>query len=227
VYQITKCWKNLQARGVFYDIQEPINQSFLIRVIISVIWYKERINIKSMPGISDNHLLQQLRKEEDTAFEHLYKACFPSIANYIRQNNGNEQDAEDIFQEAVIVLLGKIREPGFVLTSSLKTYLFSISRNLWLKDLRRARLMPLNNESALSAIQDGLAEPENHTMQKLSGWFKKITGYCQKILSALFYHNIPMDKLMLKMGWKNKHTAAQQKYKCLQQIEKLKAKEGA
>lgn len=178
-----------------------------------------------MPDISDENLLKQLRKEENTAFNQLYKACFPSIANYIRQNNGNEQDAEDIFQESTIVLLGKIREPNFVLTSSLKTYLFSISKNLWLKSLRRNRFITVSNESISLDIEDDTAELENHAQQKLSGWFKKITGYCQKVLSALFYHNIPMDQLMLKMRWKNKHTAAQQKYKCLQQIEKLKAKE--
>jgi len=179
-----------------------------------------------MPGLPDDNLLEQLRTGENTAFDHLYSSCFPSIVHYIRQNNGSEQDAEDIFQEAVIVLLGKIRQPGFILTSSLKTYLFSIAKNLWLKELRRVRLMAVSNELFSPEVPDHTTEPEDHSMQKLSGWLKKITAYCQRILSALFYHNIPMDRLMLKMGWKNKHTAAQQKYKCLQQIEK-QAKEDA
>jgi hypothetical protein len=33
-----------------------------------------------------------------------------------------------------------------------------------------------------------------------------------------------MSSLMQKMGWKNKHTAANQQYKCLQQVKKQRDK---
>lgn len=78
-----------------------------------------------MPGLTEQLLLDQLREEDNAAFRVLYESYFPSTANYIRQNSGDNRDAEDIFQEAVVVLLDKIRQPDFVLTSSLKTYLFT------------------------------------------------------------------------------------------------------
>jgi len=53
----------------------------------------------------------------------------------------------------------------------------------------------------------------------------KITRNCQNILRALFFYEEPMDKLMAKMGWKNKHTAGNQKHKCIQQIKNVKEKE--
>ena len=193
--------------------------------MFSGIWYKEHINIKkSMPEVSDKDLLSQLKNENNAAFEHVYDYCFPSIANYVKLNNGSGQDAEDIFQEAVMVLLNRIRQPDFILTSSLKTYLFAVSKNLWLKKLRSGRSVSFGNEHVSIEMQDQ-DDTEDNNEQKLSEWVNRITKYCQKLISALFYHNVPMDKLMLKMGWKNRHTAAQQKYKCLQQIEKLRAKE--
>lgn len=169
-----------------------------------------------MPKVSDGQLLGRLRTEENGAFALLYKECFPSVAHYIHQNNGNDQDAEDIFQETVIVLLGKIRQSDFQLTASLKTYTFSISKNLWLKKLRDKH-------------PDAVAEPLDFTAlpttdyttdveDKILTWLQRITANCQRILKAIFYFNEPMDILMMRMGWKNKHTAANQKYKCLEQM---------
>jgi DNA-directed RNA polymerase specialized sigma24 family protein len=86
-----------------------------------------------MQKISDNILIEQLKKEDNTSFELLYQMVFPSVKHYITQHQGKVEDAEDIFQEAVIVLLQKVRTPNFVLTASLKTYLFAIAKNSWLK----------------------------------------------------------------------------------------------
>jgi DNA-directed RNA polymerase specialized sigma24 family protein len=76
-----------------------------------------------MHTIPDNTLLDKLKAEDSSSFELLYKFYFPSVASYIKRNLGNNEDAEDIFQEAIIVLLHKVRQPDFVLTSSLKNYL--------------------------------------------------------------------------------------------------------
>jgi RNA polymerase sigma factor (sigma-70 family) len=173
-----------------------------------------------MPGISDNNLLSQLKNEENTAFDRLYEECFPSIVKYVKHNSGSRQDAEDIFQETIIVLLNKIRQPGFQLTASLKTYLFSISRNLWLKKLRANQQVTAADERSLTDWPTDDDESAYTQENKVTGWLQKITANCRKILKAIFYLNEPIDSLMTKMGWKNKHTAANQKYKCIEQIKR-------
>jgi RNA polymerase sigma factor (sigma-70 family) len=174
-----------------------------------------------MPEIADDILLQKLRQEENAAYNLLYQSYFNSIANYIRQNNGSEQDAEDIFQEAILILLSKARQPNFVLTASLKTYLFSISKNLWLKKIRTDKRMEVQPPTGDVDIIDLDEQPvQNIKEEKIIAWLQKITANCQRILRSIFFLNEPMDRLMVKMGWKNKHTAANQKYKCLKQIRK-------
>lgn len=175
-----------------------------------------------MPVLSDDTLIDKLKKEESASFGLLYELYFPTIANYIKQNSGNDQDAEDIFQETIIVLLNKVRQPEFVLTASLKTYLFSISKNLWLKRLRdHKHAVIVTDDHTLLEIQHLIPEQEeNANTEKVVTWLQKITTHCQRILKAIFYLNEPMDKLMIKMGWKNKHTATNQKYKCIEQIRK-------
>jgi RNA polymerase sigma factor (sigma-70 family) len=175
-----------------------------------------------MPALSDDTVIDKLKKEESASFGLLYKLYFPTIAGFIKQNSGSDQDAEDIFQETIIVLLNKVRQPEFVLTASLKTYLFAISKNLWLKRLRNDKhYVVVADDQTLIEIGDLLTEQEENTdKEKVVTWFKKITAHCQRILKAIFYLNEPMDNLMIKMGWKNKHTATNQKYKCIEQIRK-------
>lgn len=182
-----------------------------------------------MQAISDNILLDKLKTEDSSSFELLYRFYFPSIASYIKQNLGNNEDAEDIFQEAIMVLLQKIRQSDFVLTSSLKTYLYAIAKNLWLKRLRDNKMRIVDNELSLTTYETKTEfielEPEISNEEKVENWLQKITRKCQNILKALFFYKVPMDTLMVKMGWKNKHTASSQKHKCIQQIKNVKERE--
>jgi RNA polymerase sigma factor (sigma-70 family) len=176
----------------------------------------------------DNALLNKLKNEDNASFEVLYKFYFPSVAAHITANFGSTEDAADIFQEAIIVLLQKIRQTDFVLTSSLKTYLFAIAKNLWLKRLRDNKLIPVDDFEKYQDQTEIIAfelKTEPTKEEKVASWLTKITENCQRILRAIFFYKEPMGSLMQKMGWKNKHTAANQQYKCIQQIKKEKDKE--
>lgn len=175
-----------------------------------------------MPKIPEKDLLILLKQGNSKAYTYLYDQCFPAISRYIRQNSGNMQDAGDIFQEAVLILLEKLRTSDFVLTASMSTYLFAIARNLWLKQLRENKYRLASAE--LPELPEE-QEQESPYLHHLPGWLGKITSYCQQLLTAIFFKNTPINTLMHKMGWKNKHTAAQQRYKCLMQIKNISAKE--
>ncbi len=181
-----------------------------------------------METVSDYSLLNQLKNEDNAAFALLYKFYFPSIAGYVKKNHGHETDAEDVFQEAIIVLLKKVRQTDFILSSSLKTYLFAIAKNVWLKKLRNNKMISVDNFEKYQSIHDTFdveLKPEPSQDAKLGAWLKKITTNCQRILKALFFYRKPMSDVMQQMGWKNKHTAANQQYKCIQQVKKQKHKE--
>ncbi|TAE71723.1 MAG: sigma-70 family RNA polymerase sigma factor [Bacteroidetes bacterium] len=178
--------------------------------------------------ISDQKLINQLKNGDNASFEILYKLFFPAVSYYITNHNGNTEDAKDIFQESVIILLKKLEKEDFKLTSSLKTFLFAIAKNLWLKYLRDNKLVTMENlqnlekESEIFSIE---IYPEKTNEEKLNTWLSKITIHCQNILKAIFFQNETLSSLMKKLGWKNKHTASNQQYKCIQQIKKEQKKE--
>src|SRR3978361_2309087 len=59
------------------------------------------------------------------------------VLGFILNNNGSYDEAKDIFQEAMIILYQKAKSDSFVLTSQIKTYVYSICRRLWLKRLHQ------------------------------------------------------------------------------------------
>ncbi|NSL88794.1 sigma-70 family RNA polymerase sigma factor [Chitinophaga sp. Mgbs1] len=167
--------------------------------------------------MTESLLTEKLKQNDPAAYSYVYDTCFPAISAWIQQNSGTREDAADIFQEAMIVLVTKLQQPDFTLTAAVKTYLFSVARNTWLKQLRDTPRIVTADIPETAYI----TEPDirNYSLL-LRRWLQRITGHCQRILKALFFYRVPVQTLMQQMGWKNKHTSDNQKYKCLQQLRK-------
>ena len=85
---------------------------------------------KSFAAESEAATLDGVARGDANSLERLYRDYFPMVLNMVVQHNGTEDEAKDVFQEAVIVLYDKVKQGGFELTSQLKTYLYSICRRL-------------------------------------------------------------------------------------------------
>lgn len=77
-----------------------------------------------------------LEQKENKALRVLYGYQKP-IIQYIKSNQGNKQDAEDIFQEALAFFCEKVVAENFKPTSSINTYLYGVCKNLWRNQLRK------------------------------------------------------------------------------------------
>ncbi|MCB9267134.1 MAG: sigma-70 family RNA polymerase sigma factor [Lewinellaceae bacterium] len=83
-------------------------------------------------------------KAEALLYRYLSRECYPKIESYIRNRGGMPEDARDLFQDAVLVLLEAIKAQKFVFnplslrsySGQLCAYLMTVARNLWLKELR-------------------------------------------------------------------------------------------
>lgn len=49
----------------------------------------------------------------------------------VTQKGGSLEDAKDIFQEGLMIMLEKIDNKDFVITCKFKTFLYSVCENLW------------------------------------------------------------------------------------------------
>lgn len=91
-----------------------------------------------MAGKSDQILIEGIKKQDQKVIAEIYNEYFPSVKQYIFKHNGNLIDARDVFHDAIIIVLEKVRDDDIKLRCSLKTYVYAMCRNLWFKKLKKA-----------------------------------------------------------------------------------------
>ena len=87
--------------------------------------------------MSDQEIFKQICLGDEQALEVIYQKYYRMMVRLVVTNSGTEQEAKDVYQEAVVVFWQKAISGNLVLTSKISTYLYSICLNLWRKELER------------------------------------------------------------------------------------------
>lgn len=171
---------------------------------------------------TDDAILKGLRKRDGEVIRYIYKEYYPSIKFLIITNSGSETDAEDVFQDAMVIIYRKIIEDKLILTSSFKTFLYSICRNLWLQRLDRKLFSYefMENEN-LTDMQDVIvleqSELENEKYRLFQQHFLRLSEDCKKIL-RLFMNKVPLREIAEIMGFKTEKYAKTRKFMCKEKL---------
>ena len=171
-------------------------------------------------------LLTAIRNSDNAAFEHLYRAYYIMVANYVKKNQGTEDDARDIFQEVVFIFYKKLRgDPNFELTVEIGTYLYAIAQNLWLSNLRKNnKVTMMDDENALSdSIVDVDAMDEHLEMEKkhnhVAEVLKSMKVECRNIIEASFYKKLSGSEIAQLLGYTESFVKVK-KFRCLEELRK-------
>lgn len=135
----------------------------------------------------------------------------------------NEAIAEDIFQESVItfymnVKSGKLDE----LTSTIKTYLFSIGKRKLLNVLR-SKKPEYFDEDQFDSFSEDLLDPFEITEEQkmLSQAINQLGMPCSELLKLFYYANYSSESIANHMGYKNETVVRSQKIRCLQKLREI------
>ncbi|MFZ5554663.1 MAG: RNA polymerase sigma factor [Bacteroidota bacterium] len=174
----------------------------------------------------DKKIIHQVLCGNEFVLKRIYKEHYPKIQHMVLQNSGDEEDAKDLYQEAFVVFYQKISEEGFELTCSIGTFIYSISKNLWLKQLRvfsRNVVLRLDNEEEIWDAEEVIKEYEyqEKDIRSLESALKKLGEPCKTILVDFFFHKKSMEEIAEKMGYTNSANAKNQKYKCFNRLKKI------
>ena len=175
--------------------------------------------------ISDGEIFKGIQSGEakkiNLCLEYLYKSNYPIISRFILGNNGNESEAQDIFQDAIIVFYEKVQKGNLELSCNITTYLYSVSRNLWLKRLKSKMRSSLRIEDIQEfiSVDDEASEIDNEkVLQTLNNLINKLSKKCKEILIAFYYDNMSMRKIMNLEGYKSEQAMKNKKYKCMKEL---------
>ena len=175
---------------------------------------------------TDREVVLGILNNSEDALNRLYIGYFPMILQFILNNNGDEDDAKDVYQEAIIVLYNKIKSGNFELSSKLKTYIYSVCRRIWLKKLSQQSKKStgkLSDFEDVIAIETDLEQHEEKDLQfeKMGSALLNLGEPCQTIIQDFYINNLSMQDICEKFGYTNTDNAKTQKYKCLQRLKKI------
>lgn len=174
---------------------------------------------------TDSEVVLGILNDSKETLGRLYTSYFPMILQLVLKNNGNEDDAKDIFQESIIVLYNKVKSGDFELNSKLKTFLYSVCRRLWLKRLNAESRMVRNIQdfSEIMAVEDDLEkhEEKDRQFELMESALNHLGEPCKTIIEDYYIQNKSMQEICKKFGYTNADNAKTQKYKCLQRLKKI------
>jgi RNA polymerase sigma factor (sigma-70 family) len=174
---------------------------------------------------TDREVVLGILNNSEEALNKLYIGYYPMVLQFILNNNGDEEDAKDVYQEAIIVLYNKIKTGSFELSSKLKTYLYSVSRRIWLKKLAQQRKKTNNiaDFEDVLAVDDDLEQHEAKDLQfaQMKVALESLGEPCKTIIQDFYIQGLSMQEICEKFGYTNTDNAKTQKYKCLQRLKKL------
>lgn len=173
---------------------------------------------------SEKLLVNGLQRGDRATLNKVYKSYYPVIESLILKNEGSEIEAKDIFQEAVILLYNKLQEKDFSLTCTIKTFLYAISKRLWLKRWHenKTKVFDTEFESEPGDVNSLLKdyEEEERNYNKMEEALKKLGEPCATLLKDFYIEDLSMVEIADKFGYTNSDNAKNQKYKCLQRLKK-------
>lgn len=172
---------------------------------------------KSNLQMDEKEVFERIQKGDEKALELIYKKYYRMMTKLVITNSGTEEEARDVYQDALIVFWQKARSGNLVMTAKMSTYIYSICQNLWRKELdRKKRLSNEEKDGSQSMDMDG---PEREKI--IAKCMDQLGDTCRKVLMYYYFDEMSMQEIAEKLGFANTDTAKTKKYKCKQKLDEL------
>ncbi len=181
-----------------------------------------------MPYTSDTALLLDLKRGKEEAFRYCYQEHFSMVKSWLIKNGCNAEDADDLFQEALLVLFDKVKKDDFELRSKISTYLLSVAKYMLYNRNRKASR---NGEIGLDHVSEmemadtetdvKYFEEQERLYNQLEDALEELGSPCREVLKAYYMEEMSMSDISELMSYTNANNAKTQKYKCLNRLKKI------
>ncbi len=140
----------------------------------------------------DQKYIDGLLKNNSFIIQAIYDKFAPKVINYIKQNSGDSDQAQDIIQETLITIYNQASEKKLELTCPFDAYFFLLCKRKWLNELKKSSNKEVTiNEEVL--YKDGEAqelafetEVFGEKQALFTEMFNKLGTACKELLTATF-----------------------------------------
>ena len=167
--------------------------------------------------MKDSEVLHRIGTGDERVLDYLYKKYYRMMTKMVMSNNGTEDEAKDVYQEALLVFWQKAVKGELVLTSKISTYLYSICLNQWRKELDR--------KSKLSSDEvDGKLYQQHDSKERLKivlQCIEELGEVCRNVLMYYYFDGMNMQEIAKKLNFSSADTAKTKKYKCKKKLDNV------
>lgn len=151
----------------------------------------------------------------------IYENELPKIVRMVVKNNGNVEQAKDIFQDGLLIVVENILQKKLEITESFDTYLYAVCRNLWLQQIAQQKknqkfIDEYSYESFDYYKYDEIVESNDKYLEII----ESLGETCKKLLELYYYRKLNWQEITDELGYASTGSARNQKYKCLERIRK-------
>ncbi len=155
---------------------------------------------------TDQRFVTGLLQNDTILVKEIYDRFSGKVKGYIIQNNGSEDDAADIFQEALIDIYPQPRNNALQHTTPSDPFILLICKRKWLNELKkRGRQRVTNEPEQLSNIGEdvfALAEQlqaQDDKAKLFMAMFEKLGERCREVIRKCLGGK-PQDEVATELG---------------------------
>lgn len=164
--------------------------------------------------------LEKIQQDKNAALKALYKK-WPDFKRYLSSLGCKSTDAEDVFQEALLLFTRKIDEPDFELTVAPFHYVKSTCKFIWYNASRKNAKMRTDELSDTISDEDSDWMIKELKLKKIETAILKIGKQCQELLKLFYGNGTSMAEIAKKLGLRNDKVAKAQKYRCIHKVKEV------
>ena len=163
--------------------------------------------------------LKGIKDSDATILKEIYDNNFETIKSFILKNKGNNEDAKDVFQEAMISTYRRLQRNDFELTSTFQTYIFNVGKYIWFKKLKiNAKTVLVDDFKEGEAID--LVKKDEMKYSLFRKGLSKLGEDCKKVLSYYFERK-NFKEIASLMSYTGADYARRKKYLCTKELVKI------
>lgn len=178
--------------------------------------------------MTDNSFyLEALLNNNTKVINAVYKDNFFKVQHFVLNNKGQQADAEDIFQKALLQLAVRYKKEKFTIDTSFEGYLFTVCKNLWRRELNKSKIK-VTNDTIVELKDDNtdiaLAVLEQKRWELFAESLELISDNCKQILK-LFFAKTPYAAIMDTFGYNSETVVRQRVFKCKAKLKEIVKKD--
>jgi RNA polymerase sigma factor (sigma-70 family) len=175
-----------------------------------------------MKRYSNDEYIRGILEHDEVVLRHIYNENFRKVTQLVCTNNGNSDEAADVFQDAILVIYNKVKEGKLILTASFETYLYAVAKMVWKAEYRRKTGRMQDGDSGKELISDIDVQQnliQNEKFKLVWFHFDKLTSNCQKVIRMVL-DGLSIQEITEQMNFSTDQHTKNRRLRCKESLMK-------